>query len=78
MSTRAVEGQAIKVAEGYAQLNGYAPGRAAGLVLVGMAIMATCDPATALAFRTGYLAQLPDARDPVDTWAALLDAAAKL
>jgi UDP-N-acetylglucosamine enolpyruvyl transferase len=75
-ATERVERQAIQCAEAYAMANG-APRAAAGLVLAGMVIASRTTVEAQQLIVRGYLAQHPNARDPMVRWANAIASAAE-
>lgn len=73
----ALEAASIEAATAYAVANGFtAQDRtAAGLVLAGMALMASCRVDVIGDFLSGYLEQNAEAREPLERWADRLAAA---
>ena len=72
-----VEREAILAAVTYASINGAPRVVGAGLVLAGMVIASMTTFEAQQRLRQGYLAQHPDARDPMERWARLLAMAAE-
>lgn len=79
MSNRDLELAAIEMATSYAVANGYGADDkvAVGLVLVGMAIAAACDPETCRMIAADYRNDFRRSAAQRDAWVGALDNAAR-